>query len=106
VPGEYRITSPTFTLINEYPGRATLYHMDMYRLTGPKDLEDMGYEDYFYGDGVAVVEWAEKIRGILPAENLCITMRYLDETSREMRITGSGAKAGMINAALKAGGFC
>lgn len=105
VPGEYEITSPTFTLINEYPGRVTLHHMDMYRLAGSKDLEDMGYEDYFYGDGVAVIEWAEKISDILPAGNLRITLRYLDEFSREMCIAGAEEKAGVIIAALKAGGL-
>jgi tRNA threonylcarbamoyladenosine biosynthesis protein TsaE len=106
VPDEYRITSPTFTLINEYPGRVILYHMDMYRLTGPEDLEDMGYEDYFYGEGLVVIEWAEKISNILPPDNLCVSLRYLDESSREIRIAGDAGKAGKINAALKAGGFC
>ncbi len=106
VPDEYRITSPTFTLINEYPGRVMLYHMDMYRLTGPEDLADMGYEDYFYGDGLVVIEWAEKISDILPADNLYVSMRYLDESSREIRIAGDSGKAGKISAALKAGGFC
>jgi tRNA threonylcarbamoyladenosine biosynthesis protein TsaE len=106
VPEEYPITSPTFTLINEYPGRVMLYHMDMYRLTGPEDLADMGYEDYFYGDGLVVIEWAEKISDILPADNLYVSMRYLDESSREIRIAGDADKAGKINASLKAGGFC
>ncbi len=56
----YAITSPTFTLINEYPGRHVLYHFDVYRLQGSNDLEEMGYEEYFYGNGVSVIEWAEK----------------------------------------------
>jgi len=105
VPEEYRITSPTFTLINEYPGRVRLYHMDMYRLTGPEDLADMGYEDYFYGDGVVVIEWAEKITDVLPAENLRASLRYINESSREIRMAGGAGKAGRIIAALKAGGF-
>ena len=50
----YPITSPTFTLINEYPGRHVLYHLDVYRLQGARDLEDMGYEEYFFGQGVVV----------------------------------------------------
>jgi tRNA threonylcarbamoyladenosine biosynthesis protein TsaE len=105
VPETYGITSPTFTLINEYPGRVKLYHMDMYRLSGPGDLEDMGGEDYFYGDGVAVVEWAEKISEVLPEETIFILLRYIDETSRELRLEGRGDRAGIIKAALKAGGF-
>lgn len=106
VPEAYPITSPTFTLINEYPGRVTLYHMDLYRLAGPEDLEGMGYEDYFYGDGVVVIEWAEKIRSILPARCLRVMMRYLDENRRDIRLEGEKEAAGRIKAALKAGGFC
>ena len=52
-----RVTSPTFTLINEYQGRCFLYHMDAYRLSGPDDMADLGYEEYFYGDGVTVIEF-------------------------------------------------
>ncbi len=56
------VTSPTFTLINEYPGReSTLYHLDVYRLRGSADLEEMGYEEYLLSDGVMVIEWAEKV---------------------------------------------
>jgi tRNA threonylcarbamoyladenosine biosynthesis protein TsaE len=105
VPGDYQITSPTFTLINEYPGRIRLYHMDVYRLSGAGDLELLGYEDYFYGDGIVVVEWAEKIAGILPEGSLFIYLRYLDETSREIRIEGTEQTAERLFRALKEGGF-
>ena len=105
VPEEYRITSPTFTLINEYPGRITLYHIDIYRLSGPQDLEDMGYEEYFYGDGVTVVEWAEKIKDILPNECLYVYLRYLDENKREIKFSGRTDKTEQISKMLKEGGF-
>ncbi|SHF44695.1 tRNA threonylcarbamoyladenosine biosynthesis protein TsaE [Desulfofundulus australicus DSM 11792] len=66
------VTSPTFTLINEYSGRLPLYHMDVYRLEGPGDMADLGYEDYFYGSGVTLVEWAGRVKEILPSERLDI----------------------------------
>ena len=105
VPAAYPITSPTFTLINEYPGRFVLYHFDIYRLEGSKDLEDMGYEDYFYGDGVVVIEWAERIRDILPEGVLFINLAYLDEHNRELVITGNEGKINIIKNLLIRGGF-
>ena len=86
------VVSPTFTLINEYPGKVPLIHLDVYRLSGPRDLEDMGYEEYFEGGGIIVIEWAEKIRDILPAKTLFISMRYIDENTREMILEGPGEK--------------
>ncbi len=105
IPEEYRITSPTFTLINEYPGKITLYHIDIYRLSGPQDLEDMGYEEYFYGDGVTIIEWAEKIKDILPKKCLHVYLRYLDENKREIKISGHTGKTEQIPKMLKEGGF-
>lgn len=64
------VTSPTFTLINEYQGRLPLYHMDVYRLGGAEDMEDLGYEEYFYGDGLCLVEWANVVAPVLPAQRL------------------------------------
>jgi tRNA threonylcarbamoyladenosine biosynthesis protein TsaE len=86
------VVSPTFTLINEYPGKIPLFHLDVYRLSGPRDLEDMGYEEYFYGSGIIVIEWAEKVRGILPEKTLFVSMRYIDENIREMIVEGPGDK--------------
>ncbi|ABO51392.1 protein of unknown function UPF0079 [Desulforamulus reducens MI-1] len=68
------VTSPTFTLINEYEGRLPLYHFDVYRLDGPEDMEDLGYEEYFYGHGVCLIEWAQRVRDVLPQERLDINL--------------------------------
>ena len=105
VPEEYHITSPTFTLINEYPGRISLYHVDIYRLSGSRDLENMGYEEYFYCDGITVIEWAEKIKEILPEECFYVYLKYLDENKREIKISGYINKIEKISKKLKEGGF-
>ncbi len=105
VSEKYRITSPTFTLLNEYPGRITLYHLDIYRLSGSRDLEEMGYEEYFYSDGVIVIEWAEKIKKILPEGCFNVYLRYIDENKRELNISGRRNTIEKIAEELKRGGF-
>jgi tRNA threonylcarbamoyladenosine biosynthesis protein TsaE len=105
VPEAYPITSPTFTLINEYPGRLRLVHIDAYRLSGSADLPDLGYEEFFYGKSVVVIEWAERINDALPDKTLYITMTYLDETRRRIEICGIPEQVGSIRHALKDGGF-
>jgi tRNA threonylcarbamoyladenosine biosynthesis protein TsaE len=84
----YQITSPTFTLINEYPAKCKLYHFDVYRLSGYSDLEDLGYEEYFSGKGVVVIEWAEKIAKIIPQTAIFINFEYIDENKRIITIKG------------------
>ena len=106
VSEELPVTSPTFTLINEYPGRhVVLYHLDVYRLTGPSDLEEMGYEEYFYGRGVTVIEWAEKIAAILPERTLFIRLSYIDEDRREIVLSGATDHWERIMKTLENGGF-
>ena len=60
------ITSPTFTIVNEYSGRLPLYHFDVYRIGDVEEMDEIGYEDYIYGDGVSLIEWANLIEEILP----------------------------------------
>ena len=88
VSAEYQITSPTFTLINEYPARCKLYHFDVYRLNSYSELEDLGYEEYLAGDGVVVIEWAEKIDKLIPRDSIFINFEYVDENSRKIIIRG------------------
>ena len=73
------VTSPTFTLINQYEGGLPFYHFDVYRLDDPEELLDLGYEEYFYGEGVTVIEWAEKIEDYLPYCCLIVYFHRLQE---------------------------
>ncbi len=62
------VNSPTFTIVKEYEGRLPLYHFDVYRIGDPSEMEEIGYEDYFYGKGVTIIEWPELILDIIPEE--------------------------------------
>jgi tRNA threonylcarbamoyladenosine biosynthesis protein TsaE len=105
VPDSYAITSPTFTLLNEYPGRETaLYHLDVYRLSGSADLAEMGYEEYLSGGGVMVIEWAEKIMDQIPEEALFIKFSHLGENTREIEFTGCPERIDLWELNLRKGG--
>lgn len=80
------VNSPTFTLINEYDGVIPFYHMDIYRLNEPRELEDLGYEEYFFGEGVTLLEWADKVGEMLPEERLDIYIYRRKEGSDEREI--------------------
>ena len=84
------ITSPTFTLINEYKGRVWVYHFDVYRLEDEEDLLELGYEDYFYSNGVTIIEWADKIKNILPENRIDIKIEKGKKLDDDRIITLSG----------------
>lgn len=84
------VNSPTFTIVKQYSGRIPLYHMDVYRLEDSD--EDIGFSEYFDGDGVSVVEWATFIESYLPDERLDIKITYIDEQSRKLECTAIGAR--------------
>ena len=90
VDRSYQVRSPSFVLINEYPGRIPLYHLDLYRLSDEKDLEDMGLEEYLYGSGVAAIEWAEKATPFMPSQHIWIDIRWTGPHSRQLIIKAVG----------------
>lgn len=99
---EGQVTSPTFTIIKTYSGRLPLYHFDVYRLSGPREMEPLGYEEYFYGDGVTVVEWGDRIAELLPPDHLRIELhRALEEMNeRLLLIQAFGPRARALMAVL------
>ena len=84
------VTSPTFGLLHEYQGRIPLYHMDLYRLTGEDEIESLGFTEYFYGRGLTVIEWPERLGNLVPAERLEIVLTITGETSRYAKLEGHG----------------
>ena len=89
---EQYITSPTFTFVNEYEGRIPFYHIDLYRLQEPSQLESIGFEEYIDSDGATVIEWAERAEDELPSEALNIYLSPVSETGREIGFLAEGAR--------------
>jgi tRNA threonylcarbamoyladenosine biosynthesis protein TsaE len=86
--------SPSFVIVREYHGRLPLYHIDFYRLDHAEEIADLGLEEYLYGDGVCVIEWAEKGLQVLPQSNLLVTLKYVpgSETQRTIRLKAQGER--------------
>lgn len=91
VPQNCYITSPTFSLMHEYQGRLPLYHMDLYRLSSEEEIEDLGFLEYIYGDGLTVIEWPDRLGALMPEEYLAIRLELQeDATARAATITANG----------------
>ena len=80
------VTSPTFTIVNEYPGEIPLFHFDMYRLENETELFDIGWDDYLDRGGVCVVEWSEKVPGAFGADIITVKITNLGDSSRSIEI--------------------
>ena len=92
------VNSPTFTIIKEYEGDLNLYHMDVYRIS---DKEDLGFDEYFFNDGITVIEWAENIKSLLPYERLNIVLKKISENKRIIEINPLGNKYEYLCEVLK-----
>jgi tRNA threonylcarbamoyladenosine biosynthesis protein TsaE len=80
------ITSPTFTIVNEYEGRLPLYHFDVYRIEDINEMYEIGFDEYLFGRGVCVIEWANIVKELLPKNTISIYIRKIDDNSREIEI--------------------
>ena len=85
-----RVTSPTFTIVNEYDGKTPLFHFDMYRLGSSDELFDIGWDDYLARGGVCAVEWSERVSDALPDDTIYVDIARgeEDETMRTITVTG------------------
>jgi tRNA threonylcarbamoyladenosine biosynthesis protein TsaE len=93
--------SPSFVVIRELQGRLPLYHIDFYRLDHLEEIAELGLDDYLYGKGVCVLEWAEKGLSLLPEEHLLIEMSYLSDSERSLKFKPGGKRYKEIVAKLK-----
>jgi tRNA threonylcarbamoyladenosine biosynthesis protein TsaE len=85
-----QITSPTYSLLHIYTGRLPLYHFDLYRLAGDADVAELGFAEFFFGDGVSLVEWADRLQEEMPAERLIITFSHIEDDTRRLVFTAAG----------------
>ena len=92
VPDDYYITSPSYTLINEYPGRYPLFHVDLYRILNPTDLEDIGLYEILHNSGIVAIEWADRIGQKLMPDAIIIHFEITGDETRKISITANDLK--------------
>lgn len=85
---EDEVTSPTFTIVSAYHGDPDLFHIDLYRIDQLDQLDDIGIDEFLYGNGIAVVEWGEKMASLLPETAIRILITIKKDNSREISVTG------------------
>ena len=89
VPENCYVTSPSFAIMHEYHGRMPMYHMDFYRLLDAGEVEDLGFEEYFYLEGLTVIEWSTRALEILPDERMILTIVQNEDFSRTLTLEGT-----------------
>jgi tRNA threonylcarbamoyladenosine biosynthesis protein TsaE len=85
------VASPTFAIMNGYPGRTPVYHFDFYRLADGHEIAELGFEEYLEGDGICIAEWSERLGDLMPHELLHVTLEYAGDDERTLTIEASGA---------------
>ena len=86
------VASPTFVLLRVYRGRLAVYHFDTYRLEHVEELDDLGADEYLWGDGVSLVEWAERVAVALPPDRLSLRLEVLDDEARRLEFSATGPR--------------
>lgn len=99
------VNSPTFTLVNEYDGRYPVYHIDLYRLDQSSEVLSFGLEDYLYGTGITLIEWAERAGDFLPVDYLAVELHHLEDTKRRIVLTSHGQRFNNVLASFKETAF-
>jgi tRNA threonylcarbamoyladenosine biosynthesis protein TsaE len=102
VPDPRLVCSPTFVLLQIYEGRLPIYHFDTYRLDSPAQFARLGPEEYFEGDGICLVEWADRVSGLLPVDRLEVRIEVTGPEHRRFEMRASGARATSVLQALRA----
>jgi tRNA threonylcarbamoyladenosine biosynthesis protein TsaE len=97
VPEDTAVTSPTFVLINEYRGRMPVYHIDLYRLSSPEELYDLGIWEYYGGQGVCLVEWCDRFKDLWPEDALMIRIDLAEGEKRRITLSGVGRGRELID---------
>jgi tRNA threonylcarbamoyladenosine biosynthesis protein TsaE len=84
------VASPTFAIMNSYAGNIPVYHFDFYRLAGDNDIAELGFDDYFHGDGICVIEWSERLSDLLPDDYVTVQFEYSGDNRRQITLTSTG----------------
>jgi tRNA threonylcarbamoyladenosine biosynthesis protein TsaE len=94
------VSSPSFVVVSEYDGRLPIYHVDLYRISDSDSVADLGYRELFWSEGVTLVEWADRARGLLPEARLDLTVEFSGPESRVIRAVARGERASAVLSSL------
>lgn len=95
-PPDTPVNSPTFVIVNEYPGALRLFHIDAYRLSGAGELDALGFDEMCQSGGAVVIEWADRVMDALPPDHLTIQIEITGGTSRRFRLTAAGDQSRLL----------
>ncbi|HIJ96906.1 MAG TPA: tRNA (adenosine(37)-N6)-threonylcarbamoyltransferase complex ATPase subunit type 1 TsaE [Desulfuromonadales bacterium] len=87
------VASPTYAIMNSYPGTPPVWHFDFYRLSGENEIAELGFEEYFFGNGICIVEWSERLGELMPPDHLKVAFVYDSENVRSITLTASGPES-------------